>query len=201
MARMNPLAFHELPRMRRTVHKRGTRRAPDPGNTSPPCCSERKKDASGRTRGSGPGRRRQRFSCCAMRCCTSASIHSSPCLQTCISGLPARPRPTGKRSRVPNTATNGTGRLTHTLLIAGFSVFRVVHANGGLARVAGGIGRRRPRTRRWAAHAGRDSSPANARNSPAPSPRHALPCMHASVPGLACASFSSSAPARMEWEK
>ena len=46
-----------------------------------------------------------------------------------------------------------------------------------------------------------DSFSARARSSVAPSPRHALPCMHASVVGLVEASFSINALTSFVWEK
>ncbi len=46
-----------------------------------------------------------------------------------------------------------------------------------------------------------ESASARARKSFAPSPRHALPCMHASVVGLVDASFSSMTRAFFVWEK
>jgi len=47
----------------------------------------------------------------------------------------------------------------------------------------------------------RDSESARARSSFAPSPRHALPCMHASVVGFVEASLASSTPAFLVCEK
>ena len=47
----------------------------------------------------------------------------------------------------------------------------------------------------------RDSASARARSSVAPSPRQALPCIHASVAGRVDANLSSMARACLVWEK